>query len=64
MKSATDPIIGPKVGVTNVRFYIILLFSVFTMEQCANWNNFGPIAASAKVIINSWKKMYYGLYGN
>lgn len=32
------------------RWYILALFSLFTMEQCAVWNTFGPIAASAKKV--------------
>jgi len=32
------------------RFYILALFSIFTMEQCANWNTWGPVAASAKQV--------------
>ena len=32
------------------RWYILLLFSLFTMWSCAIWNTFGPIAASAKEV--------------
>jgi len=32
------------------RFYILAVFSIFTMEQCANWNTWGPVAASAKQV--------------
>ena len=49
VESASGAMVGPQVGLSRVRFYILLLFSLFTMEQCANWNTFGPIAASAKV---------------
>ena len=41
----------PEVGVSWTRFYILIIFSIFTMMQCANWNTFGPIASSAKVSI-------------
>ena len=38
-----------QVEVSRTRFYVLLLYCVFTMEQCANWNTYGPVAASAKV---------------
>ena len=49
VESASCTMAGTQVGISRARFYILLLFSLFTMEQCANWNTFGPIAASAKV---------------
>merc|ERR1711953_1541559 len=32
------------------RWYILLLFSIFTMWSCAVWNTFSPVAASAKEV--------------
>ena len=32
------------------RWWILALFSLFTMEQCAIWNTFGPIAQSAEKV--------------
>jgi len=32
------------------RFYILAVYSIVTMEQCANWNTWGPVAASAKQV--------------
>ena len=38
------------------RWWILALFSLFTMEQCAIWNTFGPIAQSAeKVPGRTWR---------
>ena len=33
------------------RWWILTLFSLFTMEQCAIWNTFGPIAQSAEKVL-------------
>merc|ERR1739838_665760 len=68
VESASGAMDGPQVGLSRVRFYILLLFSLFTMEQCANWNTFGPIAASAKIVF-CWSNVTVanltsiGLYG-
>ena len=35
------------------RWYILALFSFFTMWSCAVWNTFSPIAASAKEVTTS-----------
>ena len=32
------------------RWYILALFSLFTMWSCSVWNTFSPIAASAKEV--------------
>jgi len=58
----------PEVGVSWARFYVLILFSLFTMEQCANWNTFGPIALSAQIVF-CWPEQTIfhlssiGLYG-
>ena len=39
-----------KVRVYWQRWWILALFSLFTMEQCAIWNTFGPIAQSAEKV--------------
>jgi len=36
--------------VSTWRFYILAVFSIYTMEQCASWNTWGPVAASAKQV--------------
>ena len=41
------------------RWWILALFSLFTMEQCAIWNTFGPIAQSAEKVLR--KSMTFGL---
>ena len=33
------------------RWWILTIFSLFTMEQCAIWNTFGPIAQSAEKVL-------------
>jgi len=35
------------------RWYILLIFSIYTMHNCAVWNTWGPIADSAKKVY-SW----------
>ena len=45
-----------QVEVSRTRFYVLLLYCVFTMEQCANWNTYGPVASSAKVSFVSCKQ--------
>merc|ERR1711892_850913 len=47
---AWHTMVETQVGLSWARFYILIIFSFFTMEQCANWNTFGPIAASAKIV--------------
>ena len=41
---------GGQVRVYWQRWWILALFSLFTMEQCAIWNTFGPIAQSAEKV--------------
>ena len=41
------------------RWWILALFSLFTMEQCAIWNTFGPIAQSAEKVLR--KSVTFGL---
>ena len=50
---AVDPQVGSVVEVRVYwqRWYILALFSLFTMEQCAIWNTFGPIAQSAEKVL-------------
>merc|ERR1711892_1351676 len=50
MGIAWHTMVETQVGLSWARFYILTIFSLFTMEQCANWNTFGPIAASAKIV--------------
>ena len=51
LKKMTDNVCDTgKVQVYWQRWWILALFSLFTMEQCAIWNTFGPIAQSAEKV--------------
>ena len=37
------------------RWYILLLFSIFSMHSCAIWNTWGPIAETAKQVREQYR---------
>ena len=50
MTEDASSVTGGQVRVYWQRWWILALFSLFTMEQCAIWNTFGPIAQSAEKV--------------
>ena len=60
----SPPDVLPELAVYSRRWYILLVFSLLNMFQCAVWNTWGPVEEVAKTVFTSWSNSMISLYAN